>query len=65
MTSHQVFISKRITDRRGRNPLHRNRKFAWSRACRLGSDPGVMTPVGAGTCGYGGDGDDGEDDGGC
>jgi hypothetical protein len=59
------FFSIWIIDLREKNPLHRNRKSAWSRDDRLDSDLEETTPVGAETCGYGGDGGDGEDDGGC
>jgi hypothetical protein len=63
--THKIFISERITDRQEEIPLRRNMKSAWSTVCLWGLGPEVMAPVGAGTCGYGGDGDDGEDDGGC
>jgi hypothetical protein len=54
-----------ITGRRELNPLHRNKKFAWSTAGLSGLDPEEAALVGAETCGYGDDGDDDVDDGGC
>jgi hypothetical protein len=62
---HRQVFSIWIIDRREKNLLHRNRKSAWSTAGRLDSNLEEMTPVDAETCGYGGDGGDGEDDGGC